>query len=100
MSLFRKKETNQEIGERLFKLTDQKDYGIFAPPMEAQVAVDELCRYFLGEDWYSVNPLSAEQINTEIVYEIECKFKKCKAKKRRDRLWMIKKMLKILSARS
>ncbi len=78
MKLFRNKETNKEIAERLIKLTDGKDYGIFAPPMKAQVAVDELCRYFLGEDWYSVNPISNEQINTEIVYEIECRFKKIK----------------------
>lgn len=79
--LFRKKETNKEIGERLFNLTNKQDYGIFPPPMDAQTAVDELCRYFLGEDWYSVNPLGAEQINTEIVYEIECKFKKYGAKR-------------------
>ena len=81
MELFRRKETNKEIAERLIKLTDGKDYGIFSPPMKAQVAVDEVCRYFLGEDWYSVNPLCAEQINTEIVYEIECKFKKYKARR-------------------
>ena len=80
LRLFKKKETNKEIGERLFNLTDKKDYGIFPPPMNAQVALNELCEYFLGKDWYSVNPLGAEQINTEIVYEIECKFKKCKAK--------------------
>lgn len=79
--LFRKKETNKEIGERLFNLTNKQDYSIFPPPMDAQTAVDELCRYFLGEDWYSVNPLGAEQINTEIVYEIECKFKKYRAKR-------------------
>lgn len=91
MSLFKRTETNKEIGERLFKLTDQKEYGIFAPPMKAQVAVDELCRYFLGEDWYSVNPLCAEQINTEIVYEIECKFKRCRARDRRDKVWTKRK---------
>lgn len=76
MGIFKRKETNKEIGERLFKLTDQKDYGIFAPPMKAQIAVDELCRYLLGDDWYSLNPISVEQLNTEIVYEIECRYKK------------------------
>ena len=69
-----RKETPSETSERLLKLTNGKDYGIFAPPMNAQVAVDELCRHLLGEDWYSVNPVSAEQINTEIVYEIERKY--------------------------
>ncbi len=47
--------------------------------MKAQTAINELCRYFLGENWYAVNPTNTEQINTEIVYEIECKLKKYKA---------------------
>lgn len=80
MKIFKKKETNREIADRLLKLTNGKDYGIFAPPMNAQVAVVELCHFFLGEDWYSFNPISQEQINTEIVYEIECKFKKYKSR--------------------
>ena len=84
MKIFKKKKkTSKEIMERLITLTDGKDYGIFAPPMKAQTAVDELCRYFLGEEWYSLNPISTEQINTEIVYEIECKFRKYKKIKRR-----------------
>lgn len=83
MSIFKKKETSTEIADRIIKLTDGKDYGIFPPPMNAQVAVDELCRYLLGDDWYSVNPLCSEQINTEIVYEIECKYKNCKERGRK-----------------
>jgi len=74
MRIFKK-----EIAERLIKLTDGKNYGIFPPPMKAQVAVNELCRYFLGDDWYTVIN-SNEQANTEIIYEIECKLKKYKAK--------------------
>jgi len=61
--------------ERLLKLTDGKDYGLCSPPMKAQVALRELCRYFLGEDWYTVMPISTEQGNTEIVYEIEKRYK-------------------------
>lgn len=80
--MFKKKETNQEIANRLLKLTSGEDCGIFAPPMNAQVAINELCRYFLGDDWYSINPLCNEQINTEIVYEIECKFKNIRHKRR------------------
>lgn len=76
MSIFKKKETNKEIANRILKLTDGKDYGMFSPPTEAQTALDELCHFFLGDDWYSVNPISTEQINTEIIYEIECKYKK------------------------
>ena len=70
-----RKETDKETIHRLLELTDGKDYGIFAPPMDAQVALNELCRHFLGEDWYSVNPVSQKQINTEIVYEIERRYK-------------------------
>jgi len=61
--------------DRILKLTDGKDYGICSPPMKAQVALNELCRYFLGEDWYTTLPESQEQVNTEIVYEIETRYK-------------------------
>lgn len=70
-----RKETDKETIRRLLKLTNGKDYGMFAPPMDAQVALIELCHHFLGEDWYSVNPVSQDQINTEIVYEIERRYK-------------------------
>ena len=79
----KKKEKKKKIIKKYIKLNDGKDHGIFAPPMKAQTAVDELCRYFLGEEWYSLNPISTEQINTEIVYEIECKFKKYKKIKKK-----------------
>lgn len=68
------RESREEISKRIYELTDKKDYGIFPPAMDAQVALNELCRYFLGEDWLSVNPVSQEQINTEIVFEIESKY--------------------------
>lgn len=62
------------------------DCGILAPPMDAQVAVDELCRYFLGEDWYSTSGAnSSEQINTEIVYEIEMSYKGARRKRKKRR---------------
>lgn len=70
-----KKETNEDIANRILKLAKPGDYGIFPPPMDAQVAVNELCRFFLGEDyWTIVN--NNEQANTEIVYEIECNYKR------------------------
>lgn len=56
-------------------LADDGDYGLCPPPMDAQVAVNELCRYFLGEDWYVIMPISTKQANTEIVYAIESKYK-------------------------
>lgn len=56
--------------------TAEKDYGIFAPPTSDKQAVQFLCRYLLGDDWYSPNPASHEQINTEIVHSILYKYSK------------------------
>lgn len=70
--------------EHILSICESGDYGIFAPPMKAQVAVDELCRYFLGDDWYDTSGAThPEQINTEIVYEIERRYKGCKIKYKR-----------------
>lgn len=78
MWLFGRKETNEEIRKRILKLTDQEDYGLCPPSLKAQVALDELCNYLLGDDWYVVSPIHCEQVNTEIVYDIECKYKQHK----------------------
>lgn len=64
------------IRKRVVDLTENVDCGICTQPMDAQVAVNELCRYILGKDWYVVMPLGQKQINTEIVYAIECKLRR------------------------
>lgn len=71
------------IRKQILSLTDRKDFGIFSPPMDAQTALNELCRHFLGSDWYTVNPISTRQVNTEIVYEIERHYKGNKKEWRR-----------------
>ena len=76
-----RKETNKEIAERILKLAEPGDYGIFPPPMDAQVALNELCRFFLGDDWYCVLQIHTGQVNTEIVYEIESKYNKVNRKR-------------------
>ena len=53
----------------------QKD-NMFPPPLDAQLAVQFLKDYLLGEDWYVVNPLGIEQINSEIVGAILSKYSK------------------------
>lgn len=69
--------------EHILSLCEPGDYGILAPPMKAQTAVNELCRYFLGEDWYdSSGATSPEQVNTTIVAEIEMKYKGAKIKRK------------------
>lgn len=61
--------------EHIKSLCKPGDYGIFNPPMDAQVALNELCRYLLGPDWYDSSGCTApEQINTEIVCQIEMKY--------------------------
>lgn len=79
---FKRKETTSEIRNRVLKLANTQDCGILPPPMDAQKALDELCRYILGDDWYIVSPIHTAQVNTEIVYEIECKLRHWKAKQR------------------
>lgn len=71
-----KRETDEEIRERVLSLAKEGDYGIMSPPMDAQVALNELCKHLLGENWYVVDPMSTEQVNTNIVYEIERKYKR------------------------
>lgn len=68
------------------KLTDTKmkyfnildsygdDDNIFSPPTDAQLAVNLLCQYLLGEDYYVTDPISAEQCNTVIVQDILYKY--------------------------
>lgn len=59
------------IKRHIFSLTNQKDYGLCSSCMDAQTALNELCRHFLGDDFYIVMPESPTQVNTEIVYYIE-----------------------------
>ena len=56
------------------KQQDVEHYGLCPPPMDAQTAVDILCEYLLGEDWYCTLSLGSPQVNTEIVYDILNKY--------------------------
>lgn len=67
------KSRDEIIQDHILSLTNGKDYGLCAPPMKAQVAVHELCRHFLGDNWYTSMPVQ-EQANTEIVYAIESRY--------------------------
>lgn len=56
--------------EKLTEWLDRSEnYGVFSPPMDAQMAVDFLQQYLLGEDWYTIN-INTQQANSEIVHEI------------------------------
>jgi hypothetical protein len=65
----------EKTRKRVLALCKPGDFGICPPPLDAQVALNELCRYFLGDGWYASLPLPQEQVNTEIVFDIECLYK-------------------------
>jgi hypothetical protein len=67
----------------------ENDYGVFLPPTEAQEGLTILIKHFLGENWYTANPVSHEQVNTEAIYEILRKYPKKESKK--SLLHLIKK---------
>lgn len=56
--------------EIILEQCDEGDYGIMSPPLDAQKAVLLLCNYFLGRDWYHVDPVNQKQSNAIIVSEI------------------------------
>lgn len=49
---------------------EMKENELCPPSLPAQRAVDFLCNYLLGEDWYCVMPIHTEQVNAEIVQAI------------------------------
>lgn len=51
--------------------------------MDAQTALNELCRYFLGSNWYDESGLiHPEQVNINIVCAIEKQYKGAKLKRK------------------
>lgn len=68
---------------------NSEEGNIFAPAMSGQKAVNFLKDYLLGEDWYSVNPLPTNQVNTEIVISILEKYSKKYKKEIRRTRWKI-----------
>ena len=51
-------------------------YGMCPAPMKAQQAINILCDYLLGEDWYIAMPMGVEQVNACIVEQILDKYSK------------------------
>lgn len=58
--------------------------NIFPPALDPQLALQFLKEYLLG-DWYSMNPISTQQINCEIVHEILYKYSKEYRKEHKNR---------------
>lgn len=62
------------IRKHILDIARDGNYGIMSPTMNAQTAINELCNFFLGEDYYAIS-INNEQVNTEIVHDIEQMYK-------------------------
>lgn len=74
----RKRESSEQIRERLLSLCKEEGRDTCPPSLDANVALNELVDHLLGKDWYVVDPIHAEQVNFEIVKAIEEKYKRVK----------------------
>lgn len=59
-----------ENKKKFIEILKNNHYGIHPAPTDAQLALNVLCDYLLGEDWYIVDPIGVKQANTEIVNAI------------------------------
>jgi hypothetical protein len=55
---------------------EDTSYGICPSPLNAQEALNILCDYLLGDDWYCVMSMGVEQVNAVIVEQILDKYSK------------------------
>ena len=73
------KESQKAIIDRINSLSSDPKYEyLYMHSVTDQKAINEICDHLLGEDWYVVDPLTTEQVNTIIVYEIEMEYKRVK----------------------
>ena len=73
------KESEKDIQDRINSLSSDTEYEYLnMHSITDQKAINEICDHLLGDDWYVVDPLTNEQVNTHIVYEIEMKYKRVK----------------------
>lgn len=70
----------EDFAKSAYKNAD-KDYGVCPPPTDAKTGMKTLIDHFLGEGWYVTLPVSAEQANTEAIYEILKKYPNRKTSK-------------------
>lgn len=78
---FTKEDTNVETTkdvtflDRIDQLNNTTNKGnFFNPPITDKEAIGFLRDYLLGKDWYDVNPVSHDQVNTSIVHSILYKY--------------------------
>ena len=73
------KESEKDIQDRINSLSDNtEDKSMNMNSISDQKTLNEICDHLLGDNWYIVDPISASQANSQIVYEIENKYKRVK----------------------
>ena len=73
------KESEKDIQDRINSLSDNtEEQSMNMNSISDQKTLNEICDHLLGDNWYIVDPISASQANSQIVYEIEKKYKKVK----------------------
>lgn len=82
----RKKIDYKHLIEEVCDFTCENDnYNKPLPSLKAQEALNELCNYFLGEDWYEpTGQVHPEIVNFAIVEEIEKRYRGVKIKKKHN----------------
>lgn len=62
--------------DKIKAIIEDTTYGIYPPPLDAQTALNILCDYLLGDDWYFAGSCGVEQCNAVIVEHILDKYSK------------------------
>lgn len=70
-----------KVKEYIKKVEEDDSCGIFCPPTDAQTGLNVLINHFLGEDWYTFNPVNQKQVNTEAILEILYRYPKPRIRK-------------------
>lgn len=82
---WRKKKEIELMAIELDQLDMRYFENMITVPISSDKTIDIMRFYLLGDDWYTVDPLSKEQIITEIVYDILRKYSRKFRKELRER---------------
>ena len=68
------KERQEAFLQKIGVEYSEKD-NVFPKPMTDSQALEVLCEYFLGKDWYTVDPVGHNQVNVYRVCDIIGRYK-------------------------
>lgn len=84
-----------DLQNRVLDILEDESRGILPAPMDAQLGLEALAEYLLGEKWAVSVSMSREQVNTCIVAQIlerYCpKFQKHRRWRRKQHRWFFQK---------